>query len=280
MSASGPQVDDTTTRRWVGSSPRSRRYSSRNGSLALSRSKQGSPVTTTSTPDWSGARRSRSAGWAIMTVVAAFDPDGFSISGTGKGSANATGSCLPMLAPWGPRRRGHRSRCRPPLRLAVIARSKEPARACDQGMATASAIEAMSAKPRLKVSGVSSSTVKTIWMRGSASNSSKKSNTHSVVVGPRATTRIVRSNGTVCHHSDFRPMGAAAQWRGRSMNSGIVTDGSHGDEGPLRKDDPLPCDDQAATSEEGSAPPDVDLSRVTQLPEPVSPSNRNRVQDV
>ena len=40
-------------------------------------------------------------------------------------------------------------------------------------------------------------------------------------------------------------------------------------------DDPLPCDDPAATSEEGSAPPTADHPRVTQEPEPLSPSNRN-----
>ena len=45
-------------------------------------------------------------------------------------------------------------------------------------------------------------------------------------------------------------------------------------------DDPLPCDDQAATSEEGSAPPDVDRPRVTQQPEPLSPSYRNRVREL
>ena len=44
--------------------------------------------------------------------------------------------------------------------------------------------------------------------------------------------------------------------------------------------DLVPCGDQAAIIEEASAPTDADRSRVTQLPEPVSPSYRNRVRNV
>ena len=40
------------------------------------------------------------------------------------------------------------------------------------------------------------------------------------------------------------------------------------------------ADDRAATSEEGSTPPDADRPRVTQQPEPLSPRNRNRVPEL